>query len=277
MSPFLSAQDDAWFRLGRLNVTSTMAVVLLGAASLLLWAFLPGVPAALLYAPQLALGGEVWRLFTWPLADTISLWSVINLALLWYFGRDLEAGIGKRKMAWLYGGIWLAMTLSTTVVGLLLPGAAAAGLQLVEFAVLLLWIAESPNRQFFFGIPAWVFGVVLVAIQVLQYIGYRAWPVLLNLVVSLALVAVFARGVGLLSAYPWIPGGKRARSPRAAASRPTASRPTAPAPSRVRAERRRVTDEERIDQLLDKISAHGIHSLTKAERAELEKLRQRRR
>ncbi|HRL34023.1 MAG TPA: GntP family permease, partial [Neisseria sp.] len=33
----------------------------------------------------------------------------------WYFGRDLEARLGKVKMAWLYGGIWLALTLATMI------------------------------------------------------------------------------------------------------------------------------------------------------------------
>ena len=269
-------QDEGWFKIGRLHVTTTVGVVLLGALGMLAAVIVSGLPSALWYAPDFLLMAQVWRVFTWPLADTVSFWSVLNLVFLWLFGRDLEAGIGRSRMAWLFVGIWLSITVSTSVVGTLLPGVGAAGLQLVEFAVLLIWIAESPRRQFMFGIPAWVFGSVLLGLQVLQLIGFCAWPTLISLLLSLALAAVAARAVGLLSAYPWIPGGRDAKAPRAPrpakAAKPAKAHAHAP-----RAERRHVSDEDRIDQLLDKINAEGIHSLTKSERAELEKLRQRRR
>ena len=37
-----------------------------------------------------------------------------------------------------------------------------------------------------------------------------------------------------------------------------------------------MSDSDRLDQLLEKISAEGIHSLSASERKELERLRQRR-
>ena len=83
--------------------------------------------AVLLVAPDFLLMAQVWRVFTWPLADTVSFWSVLNLVFLWLFGRDLEAGIGRSRMAWLFVGIWLSITVSTSVVGTLLPGVGAAG------------------------------------------------------------------------------------------------------------------------------------------------------
>lgn len=267
MSPY--ASEDTWFKIGRLQITSTIAVVLLGAVGVLGWVFNQNLPNLLWYAPQYLSSGQVWRVFTWPLADSLSLWTILNLALLWYFGRDLESRVGKVKMAWLYGGIWLALTLATSATGFLFTGAYAAGLQMVEFAILLLWIAEYPTRRFFFNIPAWVFGAVLVGLQVFQYIGFRAWPMLVNLLLSLILVAIVARSIGLLGDYRWIPGGNNPR-PRKA---PKAHHPSR---SQQRAQHRRMSDDERIDQLLDKINAQGLHSLTKAERAELLKLRERR-
>lgn len=266
VSPY--ATEDTWFCIGRLQVTSTIAVVLLGAVGMLAWVFNTSLPNYLLYAPQLLSSGQVWRVFTWPLADGISLWSILNLVLLWYFGRDLESRLGKVKMAWLYGGIWLALTLATSVTGFLLTGAYAAGLQMVEFVILLVWIAEYPTRRFFFNIPAWVFGAVIVGLQVLQYIGYRMWPMLVNLLLSLILVAMVARALGLLESYPWIPG--------AGSSRPRQAKAHRPSRAQQRAHNRRLSDDERMDELLDKINAQGIHALTKSERAELMKLRERR-
>ena len=115
-------QDEGWFKIGRLHVTTTVGVVLLGALGMLAAVIVSGLPSALWYAPDFLLMAQVWRVFTWPLADTVSFWSVLNLVFLWLFGRDLEAGIGRSRMAWLFVGIWLSITVSTSVVGTLLPG-----------------------------------------------------------------------------------------------------------------------------------------------------------
>ncbi len=267
-------QSEPWFKIGRLEVTTTVGVALLGAIGMLAWVFAPSLQQWLIYAPQQMLGGEVWRLFTWPIADSISLWSILNLALLWLFGRDLEAQIGRSQMALLFLGIWGSLTLTTTLVAIVVPGSAIAGLQMVEFCLLLLWIAEWPTRRFFFNIPAWVFGLVVLALQVLPMLAFRAWGNLLGLLLSLVLVAIAARSVGLLSQYSWIPGGRRKKTTSRTQHRPRTHQPSR---TQQRHADRRASDDERIDQLLDKINASGIHSLTKQERAELEKLRQRRR
>ncbi|MGO1384971.1 MAG: DUF6576 domain-containing protein, partial [Arachnia sp.] len=84
-------------------------------------------------------------------------------------------------------------------------------------------------------------------------------------------VAIAAKRVGLLANASMIPGGNAPRRTAASSSnRKKAQQPT-------RQEKRHVSDEDRMDALLGKISAEGIHSLSKSERAELEKLRQRRR
>lgn len=268
MSAYSSQQSDPWFRLGRIGVTTTVGVVLLGAASIIAWIIAPFLMGILSLRPEQVLGGEVWRLFSWPLIDGISLWTLLNLALIWLFGRDIEAQIGRSRMLALFGGIWLALTLTTTLTGLVVPGTELYGLSMVEFCLLLLWIAEWPTRRFFFNIPAWVFGLVILALQILPAIAMRSWGSLIGLLLSLALVALAARRVGLLAQYRWLPGTPSTRQQRPPKRRPTAEQ---------RQARQRLTDDQRIDELLDKINASGIHSLTRAERSELEKLRQRRR
>ena len=248
-----------------------MAVVLLGAVGMIAWVFVPGALPWLVFTPQQVLTGEVWRLFTWPFADGISLWGFLTLALIWLFGRDLEAQIGRRKMAMLFIGMWLALTVATTLVGLLVSGSAMAGLRTLQLALLLLWIAEWPTRRFFFSIPAWVFGLVILALQILPLIAYREWGALLGFLLGLILVAFAARRAGLLGHYSWLPGAPRAKSGGRSHRASTQSR------TAHKQQQKRQSDDERIDQLLDKINASGIHSLTKSERSELEKLRQRRR
>lgn len=288
MPPFNVSRDhsgEAWFRLGRFDVTSTVLLVLIGAIGVVVSAFAPVLVNGLLFEPRLVLQGQVWRAITWPFVDNISLWSILTLVLLWYFGRDLENQVGRRPMLSLYISLWAILTAVSFVVGLALGGGALAGLRSIQFIILLLWIAEYPKRPFFFGIPAWVVGAVLVALQVLSYIAARDGAGLVALVVTFVVVALVARRFGLLADLSWLPG-RRGSGPRipqgggVPSSGSSASRaPAAPRGTRAeqRAAARKASDAERMDALLEKISEQGIHSLTPAERKELEALRERRR
>lgn len=260
---------DAWFRLGRLEVGSVTFVVLVTIASWVAWAIAPGVGWALAFSLTGLTGGALWTPFTWPLAGSASLIGALNLLFFWYFGNDLEAQVGRRPMASLLVGLWGALTLAYLLASFVTGDPMGlAGLGLIQFLVLLIWIADNPRRPFFFGIPAWVVGAVLVGLQVLGYVAVRAWSYLLALALALVLAAMLARRLGLLTDLTWVPGrpGRRRPAPR-----------RQPDARSARQAQRRASDAERLDQLLDKISAEGIHSLTPGERKELDQLRVRRR
>jgi hypothetical protein len=262
------SEQEPWFRIGQLEVTTTALVAAVVVLFWPVWALAGGgaFTGATMYAPELLAGGQLWRLVSWPIAEGPSLWGVIGVAMLWYFGTMIEQQIGRTRMAWLFAGIWLSITVAYTAVALVFASSAAlAGVGIIQLLMLLLWIAEYPTVRFLFNIPAWVVGVVIVGIQVLGMLGYRQWDALLALILSLVFVAVAGRRMGLLSAYEWIPGRPRAAKVR----RPRASRGEA------RAHERRVSDRERLDQLLDQINDHGIGSLTDAQRKEMLKLRER--
>lgn len=263
-----ASPEDPWFRLGRLEVSTSVLVGLIGVASGLAWVIAPSLYYLLFYEPSLVAAGQAWRIATWPLANTI--WVVLTALILWYFGRDLERLIGRFRMLWLVVATWAGLTIASTLVSLMpaLSGVPLAGLGLIQFAILLLWIAEYPNRPFFFGIPAWVFGTVILALQALSMIAIRDFGGLLSLVFSLVIVAVMGRRFGLLSAYDWIPGKPAVRKPAPPRTRHV---PRAQA----RQEQRRASDREQLDALLDQINDHGIQSLTDAQRKELMRLRDR--
>ncbi len=268
MNRHFASPEDPWFRLGRLEVSTSALVGLIGVASGLVYVIVPDVWQLLYFYPSLVADGQAWRIATWPLANTV--WVVLTALILWYFGRDLERLIGRYRMLWLIVGAWAGLTIASTLVSLMpaLIGPPLAGLDLIEFAILLLWIAEYPARPFFFGIPAWIFGAAIVALQALSMIAARNFGGLLSLVFSLALVAVMARRFGLLSAYDWIPGKPAVRT-----SAPPRTRHVPR--SQVRQEQRRASDREQLDALLDQINDHGIQSLTDAQRKELMRLRDR--
>lgn len=261
------AQGDSWFRIGRFDVTSTLVVVGIGVLGMLVCLFVPSAGIGMYFDTTSILQGQLWRIVTWPLANFVSIWTLLTFLMLWYFGTMLESETGRDRMMRLYLEIWGALTVATFLVGLVLPGSTALiGLDQIQFIVLLLWIAEYPTRKFFFGIPAWGVGAFFVGLQVLMMLAAQNWGGLLAMLLGFVLVALAARRLGLLSAYPWLPGGRTRRT----RVRPRPGRPS-------KQQQRKVSDEERMDQLLAKISAEGIHSLTKKERAELEQLRQRRR
>ena len=141
----------------------------------------------------------------------------------------------------------------------------------VQLVVLLTFIAEYPNVRFFFGLPAWVLGAVYVAAEMLQLMGDRDGRRLLFFIISL-LVGVFAaRAVGMLEAFPWIPKismPHRRRQPKQSRRPAVVAGPWAGS-STVSAA------QSELDELLDKISATGINSLSKAEKERLNELSKR--
>ena len=137
-----------------------------------------------------------------------------------------------------------------------------AGVHTIQLVVLLTYIAEYPN-SFFFGIPAWALRGVLAA-EILQLTGDRAGRHLLFFLVSLLVGALAGRGVEMLEAFPWIPKIRCTASAPAAEAKPPAGRGDR-AVRRTQLGVRRIQSE--LDDLLDKISAKGMDSLSKSEAA----------
>ncbi len=148
----------------------------------------------------------------------------------------------------------------------------------------LIFIAEYPFARFFFGIPAWAIGAVVVGIQVLQYLGNRAGgpdPLAGHQRSATAASAARSFGLGHEPAvdpqdpeYPARGAAEAAAHDRAARAagvrwsvghgrrRRTRARLVGPhSPSR------RVlptATRPKLDELLDKISGHGMDGLTTA-------------
>ena len=236
--------------------------------------------------------GEVWRLFTWPIANAPDIWTVITIAIFWYFGREVEGMLGRMR----FGLLLMLVTVIPGVFGVAL-NIPQAGLEPVELAVFLVFIAEYPFARFFFGIPAWAIGAVIVGIQVLQYMGLRQADRIILLAVTIATAALTVRSMGLAQSLPWIPkipwpgsaaaagagGGRRVargavaarwspgRGRRRRARGPTRGAPLPQPPSVMSNDH----DQAELDTLLDKISANGMDGLTADEKRRLNELSKR--
>lgn len=301
--------SDPWFRVGSVDVSTTVAVTALCVLSLLVWAVEgDGHPVLgrLALFPDDVKSGQVWRLVTWPLANAPTggsvLWTVITIAIFWYFGSEVERLLGRVR----FGVLLLAMTVIPGLVGTLI-NTVQFGIRPVEFGVFLVFVAEYPFARFFFNIPAWVIGVVFLAIEVVQILADpQSERHLLFLFVTLAVAGVTARSMGLLASLPWVPavplgrfgpsGRRRPRRARpgprgaprprprgsgdvvagpwesSASTGPGASTrlPPPPPPAADAA-----ADQAELDALLDKISAQGMDGLTPGDKQRLNELSKR--
>lgn len=272
-----------WFTLGQLEVTTTVFATLAGAISMIMWSISPPLVRAMALLPDRVTRGEVWRLFTWPLANRPDLWTIIGLAIFWYFGRELESITGRNRYAWFLG----ILTVVPAVVATFLS-VPQAGFRPLQFSIFLVFIAQNPMARFFFGIPAWALGAMFLMLEILQLVGLRLGRSIVFLFVSLATAAIAARSYGLMERLSFIPTvalpgseartKKSASSPRKPAKQPKARKrtdkivqgpwdaPTGPGPTD-----RSVLQKE-MDGLLDKISAQGMDALSLDEKRRLNEL-----
>ncbi len=280
-----------WFRVGDFDVTTTVLVTGLCVLSLLVWAIDTSLLEPFILDPGDVRRGQLWRLVTWPIVNTPqSIWTILTIALFWYFGTQLEGLLGRNRFAWFL----LILTVVPAVVAAIvdLP---VWGLEYLELAVLLVFIAEYPFARFFFGIPGWVIAAVIVGLQVLVLVGTRDGDGLVFLIVLIVTAAFAARSFGLASTLHWIPkvplpdtiSGTRSSGPRRSSkgrvrgrgpssskvvdgpwAAPAPPRPAAPTPDAVAA-------QAELDGLLDKISASGLDSLSADEKRRLNELSKR--
>ena len=274
---------EPWFHIGSLGVTTTWLVVFASIVGLVLFAAMggEGVANALALVQANVAELKLWTLVTWPFAyPQFNLFDVLAIFFFWYFGSDLERNeLGRVRFAWMLVAFTAVLSVLAVFFGSVLdPSYALFGLGMLEMMVVLVWIAQWPDRMFLFNIPAWLFGVILVGIQLIQYLGYRSWVMLLVFVVGLFINAFVARQFGLLDRFAWIPvvaGQPKPAKPAKAKKRK--SGPTVVAGPWESSSTTVPKDEQRMDELLEKIHAQGADSLTNKEKKELMQLRERRR
>lgn len=257
---------DGWFKLGGFDVTTTALLVGLGVISMFAYAVSPDALLNLVFFPELVREGEIWRLVTWPIATEPSIWAVISLVFFWIFGHRIEEMIGRVRFTRLV--LILIVFPAVVVTVLLISGAAAVGIGLLGTAMLCIFAADQPNAPFFFGIPAWLIAVIFVALDVLQYVGLRAWGNLVQLLLTVALALIVMRQFGELREtmgfIPQLVGNK-------GSSRGGGGRPAAKPAKRKKQSRDfdRVvtqgpwngpspTDQAEMDRLLDKMNSVGL-------------------
>ncbi|MFV0309371.1 MAG: DUF6576 domain-containing protein [Desertimonas sp.] len=289
--------DRPWFRVGTVDVTTTVLVTALAAVSMFVYAVDKTVLVDLVLFPAAVRDGEVWRMVSWPLVNPPEIWTVITLAIFWYFGGMLEAEVGRNRFLAFVGYLTilpavLAVVLNTND----LNGIGLYGLDLVELGVFLAFVASYPFVRFFFGVPGWAIGAVIVGLQFLQYTGDRRTGMVLVLLAVVAIALLGARALGLADDLQWVPAlpvpglsRRTGRRPRRSRKRSQGqggvvagpwARPEGQTPAAVRSMPQppagpSSSDQAELDRLLDKISANGMDALTSDEKRRLNELSKR--
>jgi membrane associated rhomboid family serine protease len=211
----------------------------------------------------LVLRGEIWRVLTYGLVNPPSLDFVIDMAMIGWFGREVERVYGRRSFLSLYGCLYLISPLIFTVAGRWLPASMSG-----ESGALALFVAFAviyPDVPMFFSLMAKWVAAILVGIYTLMALSGHAWVSLITLWATVGFAFAFVR---------WKQGKLTLPTVRLWEKKPKLRvlpdlKPVAAAPLNAR----KIEPMEEVDALLDKIAKSGIRSLSAKERARLETAR----
>lgn len=212
---------------------------------------------------------KAWQFVSYAFVNEPSLWFAIDMLLLYSFGREVERLLGRRAFLWMYLALLLAAPLALTLLQIvkfpaaLLP-AFLGGSGPIHFAIFVAFAVIYPTAEmFFFRIQARWIALVLLGIHTLQDVAHHLWVPLFALWLDSACAVLMLRlsGVANASLDAWLPEREEPVRPARRLKNPVEPLP----PPDV---------HESIDPLLEKISKHGIASLTKRERQQLDQARE---
>jgi hypothetical protein len=211
------------------------------------------------------LSGELWRIISYGLVNPPSLSFALEVVMLVWFGREVEKTMGRAPFLQLAAGVYLVKPLLFTAAG---PWFATSftGATL-SFPLFIAFATLFPGVPLLFNILAKWAALALVGIYALMALAERRWDQLADLAAGCGFAHVFVRFAREGFSLPRFRWPRRSQQ---ASARPPARIAPRPAPVPAPATRAGMAE---VDALLDKIAQHGIHSLTREERARLEAAR----
>jgi membrane associated rhomboid family serine protease len=217
------------------------------------------------------LQGQVWRLVTYSLVNVPSqnniIWFAINMALLVWFGREVEKTFGRRKFLLLFGCLIVVPSLFLTAVGPWLPTQLFG--EHCTFGIFIAFATLFPSAAIFFTLAAHWIALALIAFYTVAMIADNDWAALAAMWTTSIFAFGFVRHQQGRFSLPTVRLPRR--KPKLhilpdAPEKPKRAAVAVPvAPS--------TASMAEVDALLDKIAQHGIGSLTPKERAKLDAAR----
>ena len=248
-----------------LTILATALLQAFGAFSIL---------SALVFDATKVFSGEVWRVLTYGLVNGPSVGIALDLALLLWFGHDVERFLGRRSFLRLYAFIYFIPPLLLSAFGFWHPMSLAG--QTGALAVFVAYATLNPGATVCLNILASWAAAILVTVYTLMALAGHDWAGLAALWGTTAYAFAFVRHAQGRFAVS-MPRLRRDSS-AAAPGRPLASAAVRVAPARGHAKAaaavppaqpRADTEMAEVDALLDKINRSGLDSLTPLEHQRL--------
>lgn len=281
-SPFSRGDGDPWFHAGSVPVTTTVAITGLGVLAVLVLAIEGGIGTilgALTLKESAISGGQLWRFVTWPIPpESDFFWALLGLLFFFFVGTQFESMLGRRAYSAFIATITIIPALVWTLLELGTGQAAIRpGLSLLFLGVAAGFAAAFTQARSFFNIPFWVLVAFFYLIRMLAIVANRDIPGLGMLLTTGGLGLVLTRSLGFADSVPWIPtvALPSAFTGSSSPKRPSAPRRRKKIRSKNKAGLRAVptpsSSDAEIDALLDQVNELGIDSLTKQQKATLER------
>ncbi|MDQ6622722.1 MAG: rhomboid family intramembrane serine protease [Verrucomicrobiota bacterium] len=257
---------------GRYPVDVTTILVAVHSIAAIIACFLTAaggaILARLIFDSSRVLGsGAFWQIASYAFVHFPSslLWFVVEMYMLFAFGREVERFIGRRSFIILYLVLLVAPTLLLTLAGGLMR-TELHGSGLLHLGIFVAFATIYPSvEMMMLRVPMKWIAMVLVAIGMLVALSARDWSSIIALGATAAIAFVFIRSRGVGSEMEWWTNLKARFQPKPKFQVVPRTSP-----------RRTVEPEDvydSIDPLLEKISKHGINSLTASERRALDRAR----
>jgi hypothetical protein len=215
--------------------------------------------------------GRVWQIATYafvhlPYSAGALLWFAIEMYMLFAFGREVERFFGRRAFIVFYLLLLCVPTLLLTLFGVWMR-AGLAGSATLHLGIFLGFATLYPNVEMLLRIQMKWIALIFVAIGTLAALANHAWADLIALWATAVTAVGFVHLRGAGPELDWWNNFKSRLRPK-------------PKLHIVQREipRRGAEPEnihESIDPVLEKISKHGINSLTASERRALDRARNR--
>ena len=245
-----------------------LTIVVSAALSLAFSGVLAGVLP--LYGPAVTRGLQVWRLVSYPFFVIASLHALLSsiLSVAWivmliaFFGGELETIVHARQFAIGLGATILIGGLLFLLIG---GSGTLAGPSIITMFILAGFSYLWPTREIsifgIFWVKAWIITLVIFVLSIIPMSGLTMDTSATNL------FGPFMGAIGALVYFHVV--YRQYNFGRAVIDRVETMRPGGPKPKLDASDPRAI--ELQIDALLDKISANGMESLSKDERAFLVK------
>jgi membrane associated rhomboid family serine protease len=230
---------------------------------------LPVVFNALALEPYLVWHGEVWRLLSYVAFDPgffsrpASLWFLWSMVILYFCGREVEQFVGRRAYLGLYAGLVFIPAILLCLVGPVLGLGEHLNCAEAIFGVFIAFATIYPGAMpsMWLTIPVWALAWIFLGLSTLMDFVYHDMTSMFLLWTASAVGYLGMRFVGAGRGLNWLTDWMENRRAEKLARK-----------HQIRVLTEKKTTES-IDAILDKISKHGMNSLSSSERAALDRAR----